>query len=295
MPKYKLFFDLESLSSYSSISLFLSLESSLWNSTLHFLLPFLSLSFTLKELQPEVTNNLCKCHLFSKTFPNPSTYNTNLMQFKKQQVASLPGTLIPLSWLICLHSTYKLLTCHAIHFPILSFAPLDKNVSSVRAGVFVYLVNAKILMLINICTVNQWACTIWVLTYCTSETSDAVFASFVFSFFSHPLATVTPSPRFPSFLWWLLAHSLGCPFLHPHVNDQYIPRIPYLISFSSLSLLNFDDMWQTARKAFCALTHITLNLRSTYLSSIFHFYKLRKLRHRDILILSRAMKQVNGR
>ena len=123
-----------------SISLLLSLEFGFWNSILHFLLSLLS--FTLKQLQPKVTNSLLKCHLFSKTFLNPSIYNNNLFQFK---IASCFTAVYshPLSWCICLHGTYQLLTHHAIHFSMLSFASSNENVNSTRAGIFVYLVSAN--------------------------------------------------------------------------------------------------------------------------------------------------------
>lgn len=109
------------------------------------------------------------------------------------------------------------------------------------------------------------------LTYWTSETFEAVFASFIFLLLSYPLASLTPSPRFSLSLHWLHAHNLGYPFLHPCVKDEDTPRFPYLFSFSSLSFLDLDDMWGTALEALHALIHIIFNV-STYLPLI-SFYR----------------------
>lgn len=140
MLKYKFSFDFEFLS--SPISLLLSLESSFWNSTLYFLLSFLSLIYS-KPLQAKVTSSQLRCHLFSKTFPNPSTYNPNLLQFKTA-LCFTPGRSHPLSWFVCLHRAHQLLTHHAIHFSIPSFASSDEKTNSMRGGTFVYLASANI-------------------------------------------------------------------------------------------------------------------------------------------------------
>lgn len=192
MLNYKFFFNLESLSSYSSTPLFLSLESSFENGSLHFLLSCLFHSFTLKQLQPKVTNSLLKYHLFRKTFPNPSIYNTKPPQFKIASCFS-PGHSHPPLLIDLFLQHLPILTYDAIHFSSLSFASLDENVSSMRAGIFVCLVSASIL------DVNEYLYES-ISICCSGLRYLMLFCILISLFFSCSLASVMLSPRFSSSL-----------------------------------------------------------------------------------------------